>query len=832
MTGGEDRTAGPLKSRPREAVRPEAEEAPSVRGGAEEASSVRGGADTVSSVRDGTGAASNGRGGGGDVRAGLDDVSRETSRLVGVAGRPGTARFVGTWAVLGLLLIVAFGLAHWATRPAPDGEAGRAALATTQRLEDLGPHVAGSAKVAEALDIVAGELKAVPGLEVERQRASGTYRFHDRAVDYRVENVIARQPGDSDDALLVNVHVDSAMEGPGAADDGINVGALIQAARQLAGQDHHRTVIYLFNGGEEVGLTGADAFTRHPWAADVRWFLNLEAVGSGGLPILFQAGEDDGRLVELAGNTERPYGSVLGQWLFQAGLINSDTDARVWRAQGWSGLDYALFEDGYRYHTPNDRVVGIGSGSAQAVTDMTVRFASDVAGSGDLSDRKPAPYYFDVLSRGWVTLDPLRTRIGTLALLLVLAALTWRACRVWDLRPGRVAATAGAALLALPAAVLTGVVLGAAQSLVGPHSWFAHPWLVHLVTLPLVVLGALAPQLLLERRRRRRAPDATRRPAARTALLGNAWAVGLLGAVTAWLGIGPGYLLWIASALLVVSIGGFLALPGRWRAVPLLVSAFVSFVLIAQFTRNLFELAVPMMGRLPTAIPMDAALAVASVLVAVPLALILAPFAVYAGRPPHRSWLAPAAFTVCGLLVVGLVSPYDSAHPKLVELFQEQGEGEDARIVLEGRDYLTPQKLGVVDQVARDTGLRARDGALTARKVPVPEGTVSFATAGTTAPVRITLGANRAELIRITVTGPGLSVGGRSFDGGEAVVDVVGRFDGHTVTVERSGPVEIQVDQVFLKTGEDAKRALAALPDWTVGHAQTVVQRTWADDRR
>nr|WP_168528984.1 hypothetical protein [Streptomyces sp. RPA4-2]QIY63560.1 hypothetical protein HEP85_20505 [Streptomyces sp. RPA4-2] len=63
------------------------------------------------------------------------------------------------------------------------------------------------------------------------------------------------------------------------------------------------------------------------------------------------------------------------------------------------------------------------------------------------------------------------------------------------------------------------------------------------------------------------------------------------------------------------------------------------------------------------------------------------------------------------------------------------------------------------------------------------------------------------------------------------MVDVVGRFDGHTVTVERSGPVRIQVDQVFLRTGKDADRALAALPDWTMGHARTVVQRTWADRR-
>ncbi|MGW4747619.1 M28 family peptidase [Streptomyces sp. NPDC004290] len=745
----------------------------------------------------------------------------------GSGGPAAARRFAGTWAVLVTLLAVSFSLAYGATRPAPDGEEGRGALATAQRLEDLGTHVAASPQLAQGLDLVSRELKAIPGLEVERQPATGSYRFHDRAVDYAVENVIARQPGDSEDTLLVNVHVDSAMEGPGSADDGVNVGAVIQAARRLAGEDHHRTVVYLFNGGEEVGLTGADAFTRHPWAKDVRWFLNLEAVGSGGLPILFQAGEDDGRLIELAGNTARPYGSVLGQWLFQAGLINSDTDARVWRAQGWSGLDYALFEDGYQYHTPNDRVAAIGDGSAQAVTDLTVRFASDVTGSAAPAGRKPAPYYFDVLSRWWVTLDPLLVKTGTLALLLAMAAATWRARTAWGLRPGRVAATAGAALLGLPAAVLTGLLVGGAQSLIGPHAWYAHPWLMYLVPLPLTVLGALAPQLLLERRRRRRAPDGAGRPDARTALLGNAWAVGVLGVLTAWLGVGPGYLLWIGSALSVLSIGGLLVLPGRWRAVPPLVAAFVSFVLIAQFTQNLFELAVPMMGRMPTAIPMDAALAVACVLVAVPLALVLAPFAAHAGRPPRRSGLAVLAYTACALLVVGLVQPYDRAHPKLVSAFQEQTDGKDPRIMLEGRDYLTPDSIGVVDGVARDTGLRIRDGGLIARKVSVPEGKVSVDTAGATAPVRIAIGANRAELIRVTVKGPGLSLGGRPFESEEAVIDVVGRFDGHTLTIDRKGPVEIQVDQVFLKTGEDAERALAALPDWTVGHARTVVTHTY-----
>lgn len=746
-----------------------------------------------------------------------------------LSARLGTRRFAASWVVLGLLLATSFSLAQWATRPSPDRDAGHVALATAQHLQDLGVHVAASRQLASGLDMISRELEAIPGLEVQRQRASGSYRFHDRDVEYTVENVVARQVGDTDDALLVNVHVDSAMESPGAADDGVNVGAALQAARQLAGRNHHRTVIYLFNGGEEVGLTGADAFTRHPWAKNVRWFLNLEAVGSGGLPILFQAGKDDGRLIDLVGNTPRPYGSVLGQWLFQAGLINSDTDSRVWRARGWSGLDYALFEDGYGYHTPLDRVDRIGPGSAQAITDTTVRIASDVtSGTADVGDREPAPYYFDVLSRWWVTLDPLLTKIGTLVLLFALGALTWRACRVWEIRPGRVAATAGAALLGIPAAVLAGVLVGGAQSLIGAHAWYAHPWLVYLVPFPATVLGALTPQLLLQRRRARRDPGGP--GAARTALLGNASAVGVLGVLTAWLGIAPGYLLWVAAALLVVSIACALVLPGHWRALPLLASTFVLFVLIAQFARNLFELAGPMMGRLPTAIAMDPAMGAAAAMTAVPLTLVLAPFALYAGRP-RRIGIATAVLTACGLLVAGLSSPYDAAHPKLVTAFQEQTDGKDARIELEGRDYLTPQRLGIVDQVAHDTGLPVRDGGLVGQEVSVPAGTVDFDAPGPSAPIRIRIGSNHAELIRITVTGPGVSVNGRPFEGGEAVVDIVGRFDGYTATVERSGPIQVQVDQVFLQTGEDVKQVLAALPDWTVGHGRTVVQHTYTDRR-
>ncbi|MET7394195.1 M28 family peptidase [Dactylosporangium sp. NPDC005572] len=735
--------------------------------------------------------------------------------------------FETTWAAVLLLLVGSFLLTQWATRPAPDREAGRRALTTADRLQDLGVRVVGNAALARGLDLVAGELAGVPGLQIERQHASGTYRFHTRDVDYTVDNVIARQVGDTPEALLVNVHVDSAFEGPGAADDGVAVGALIEAARQLAGREHHRTIIYLFNGGEEVGLTGADAFTRHPWAKDVRWFLNLEAVGSAGLPILFQAGDNGGRLVDVAGDTPRPYGSILGQWLFGAGLINSDTDSRVWRGHGWSGLDYAVFEDGYAYHTPLDRVERIGPGTAQAFVDLTTGVAGDVADATGDGTTARTPHYVDVQSRWWLTFDPTVTKVWTLALLLALAALVWRAGRTWGTGTRRVVASAGAALIGIVTAVLAGVVVGVvAWAVGGSFAWYAHPWLVYVMFLPLTVLGALAPQLLLHRRWARREPD--RQDAPLTALLGNTTAVVVLGAVTAWLEIGPGYLYWVGGVLLTVAVGVALLLPRRWRPVPVVLSASLLCLFIAEFGRGLLSLGIPMMGRLPVAIPMDPVVAVAVAFIAVPIAFVFAPFVLYAGRL-RRYTVATAVLTVCGLVVAGFVSPYSAERPKLVSVIHQQTDGGPARIELEGRDFQTPQRLGLLDRVAKRTGLRIDDDGLAAPDVTVPAGAVDFTAGTATGPLVVKIGPGDASLIRITVTGAVSGVNGRPFEGGEAVVDVVGRVDGYTATIQRTGPVRVEVDQVFLTAGDIGGKVLSALPDWTVGHGRTIVQRTYTE---
>ena len=733
----------------------------------------------------------------------------------------GRAPFWTTWAVVVLLVVVSFGVAYLATRPTQEGDAGRRALATSQRLQDVGVRASGTDALARGLGLVERELRGIPGLEVERQHASGTYRFHDRDVAYTVDNVVARLRGESGDALLVNAHVDSAWGSTGAADDGLAVGSMIEAARSLAAGDHRRTVVFLFNGGEEVGLTGADAFTRHPWARDVRWFLNLEAIGSSGQPLMFNAGTDTGALVDLVGSTPRPYGTVVGQALFGAGLVNSDTDGRVWRGAGWSGLDYAIIEDGYGYDTPHDRTERIAPGTAQSYADLVtgyVRAAADDSAAGGAT-----PYYFDVLSRWWVTVDPLAAVLATLVMALAVAALVWRSREV---RTAHVVASAGAGLLGILAAVVTGALAGVLAWLVGgSHAWFAHPWLVWVVPLPLTVFAAVLPQVLLRRRRARRDPS-TLDSSAEVVWYANLSVVAFLGLLAAVLGVGAAYLLWTATALGVVATLVALPLRGRWRLVPIVVAALAQCLLVAELARNLMVLAVPMLGRVPAAVPMDPVLGVVAALVGVLLAFVLGPF-VFRGGHVRRVALAVAVVTVAGLVTGVVAGPYDAERPKYVEAFQVQEDGQ-VRIELEGRDYHTPQDLGLVEDLADATGLPVDGDALVGSEVAVPSGRVDVDAAGD-GPVEVRLGAGEANLVRITVTGAVTALNGRPFDGGEAVVDVVGRPDGYAVTVDRTGPVRIEVDQVFVQTGPDMARVLDALPSWAFGYGRTVVRDTYAE---
>ena len=174
-------------------------------------------------------------------------------------------------------------------------------------------------------------------------------------------NVVVRLKGagqSSDHTLLVNCHFDSALGSPAASDDAVSCAVLLETLRVLSSGPSpfllKHSVIFLFNGAEEMLLPAAHGFiTQHEWAGQVRAFLNLEAAGAGGKEILFQTGPKHPWLAAAySRSVPFPHASVVAQEIFQAGVIPSDTDFRIFRDHGGiPGIDMAFFVNGYIYHT-------------------------------------------------------------------------------------------------------------------------------------------------------------------------------------------------------------------------------------------------------------------------------------------------------------------------------------------------------------------------------------------------------------------------------------------------------------------------------------------------
>ncbi|OJH38588.1 M28 family peptidase [Cystobacter ferrugineus] len=599
-----------------------------------------------------------------------------------------------TWTLALAVCVLVLGIVRASDRlPAPRGldtpaDAFSEARAWPVLLElSRGPRVAGTPEQARAAEYLAAQLRAIPGLEVEVQRAQGTWFNGWTTVDYRALNVLAHLPGEiPDEAVLLGAHHDSSYLGVGAGDNALAVAAAVEVMRALAaGPRPARTVLLGLNGAEEPGFLGAAGLLQHPWARQTKVFLNLDAAGPRGRSILFRASPSQPWLLEAyARAAPHPLGSVMGQDIIE--IVPSDTDFRVFTERGLPGLDTALFQDGYAYHTPLDRLERLEPGSLQHVGDNTLALVRELArGPRPGEDTPGSSTYYDVLGLGMIAYGR-ATALAFMGLsgLLVLAALgvAWRSAGV---SPGRILGALGGVLLAVGLALLPPV-LGALLLGFGlgrPHGWYATPWLGVATFGALALCTVLGTRVLAERRRSVDAPEARRAALARAG-----------GVLLFWLLVSSALL---AGGLGVAYLGPWWTLPGAVALVvacrhpslsggALVLASLPGLLVTTQAAALLLELFVPVAGRLMVGFPVDAAIAL---LVALPTALAALPLwvAVAAQVRPGRVAAGLAVLGGVGLGALALTPPYTPERPRRLILTHVEHE-DGSELELEAEDGL------------------------------------------------------------------------------------------------------------------------------------------------
>lgn len=245
-----------------------------------------------------------------------------------------------------------------------------------QHLEDITSlgirHVGSQENEVRAPDMILSKLEEIRrmassevDIEVSVQQPSGSFyldflggftSIYDNVTNIAVR--FTRKGSTPEHAFLINAHYDSALGTVAASDDAVSCATMLEVLRCLSAEPSpelpEHAVIFLFNGAEESFLQASHGFiTQHPWAKQIRAFLNLEAAGAGGKEIVFQTGPGNPWLVSAyADSAPHPFWSVIAQEVFQSGVIPSDTDFTIFRDYGHiPGIDTAYFINGYVYHT-------------------------------------------------------------------------------------------------------------------------------------------------------------------------------------------------------------------------------------------------------------------------------------------------------------------------------------------------------------------------------------------------------------------------------------------------------------------------------------------------
>jgi hypothetical protein len=375
------------------------------------------------------------------------------------------------------LLIAAFAPTFGCSRPATVFSEQNARAHVEMLAGTIGSRAAGSPPNSRAREYIIEQLKQF-GFDVRVQETDARRRDLGRAA--RVSNVIGIMAGQRTEAVGLLSHFDSVAEAPGAADDALGVAVALETARLFAARPQRTwSLLVLITDAEESGLMGAAALAGERDITDrLKAYINVEAIGSAGVPVLFETGPGNGWLTAVwARSAPHPRGGSYAIEVYKR--LPNDTDFSILKTQDIPGLNFAAVGDSFAYHTPRD--------TAERLSPLTIRTMGENAAaivdalqSTDITQRSHSDRtFFDVAGTIGVSYGAaVATGIAISALLF--GMLAW----VRVMRTVMLTAGIGRWLLlvfwtALATASVAGAMVGAVWLLRAArevyHPWYAHP---------------------------------------------------------------------------------------------------------------------------------------------------------------------------------------------------------------------------------------------------------------------------------------------------------------------------------------------------------------------
>ncbi len=224
----------------------------------------------------------------------------------------------------------------------------------------------------------------------------------DDEIEYDINNLFGVIPGNSDTAILLVAHYDSRGhigrtgelgESYGAADDGYGLATLLEVARLFADKELENTIYILMTDGEETGLYGASKAALEDSIMDnVGFVINLEARGVTGPAYMFETSTNNDKVIDFYKEAELPVSYSLATAVYT--VMPNSTDFTEFLAQDKNGINFAVLNGLYNYHTPFDNYTNIDSSSIQHYGTQVIPLVEEFTMNTQYSDIN----YFDASS--------------------------------------------------------------------------------------------------------------------------------------------------------------------------------------------------------------------------------------------------------------------------------------------------------------------------------------------------------------------------------------------------------------------------------------------------